>query len=464
MRKTFAELSLIILLTGCAAPAWEVNRSTIVESLKDAKALGRSSSGMLTGRTIGVDTLPNREKETNSNTPDASWRPEKIDTSKIHGKYTCNANPNSQKLIKGKTVSLEIEEGDLREVLLEVSVQAEVSIVMDDYVEGFLSIQLDDVSIETALDSLLSVGDFDYHVYDNYIFVGVREPTSHSFSKLSHTCIFRPVFQTPDELSEMLPPLYRQYVQVNPTKGTMTIVAPRSIQSRIKKDLFLFDHAPERIVLELTVIEVSKEALQQLGVNWNKAKNFMGATNQQYLLDASFVSSNVQLPAYKVRHFLTAVSALSDKGEAHIKTMPSIVTLDGHQAVFNSMQTHSSGAIDNQGKSKEISYGVQLIITPHVSSNNIIQMEITKARVSDLIHTASNKEKIVGHTLSSSVYVGNGNALIIGGLLQKKGVQNSQGIPVADDIPLFGRLFKQTNKRSYDTEVLIMIRPQLLNH
>ena len=427
MRKTFAELSLIILLTGCAAPSWEVNRSAIVESLKDTKVSGRSSSGMLTEKTIGIDSSSYPKEDTNKNNSGVRWQPEKIDISKIHGKYTCNANPNSQKLIKGKTVTLEIEEGDLREVLLEVSVQAEVSIVMDDYVEGLLSIQLEEVNIETALNSLLSVGDFDYHIYDNYIFVGVREPTSHSFSKLSHTCIFRPVFQTPDELAEMLSPLYRQYVQVNPTKGTMTIVAPRSIQGRIKKDLFLFDQAPERIVLELTVIEVSKEALQQLGVNWNKAKNFAAATNQQYLLDSSFVSTNVQLPAYKVGHFLSAVSALSHKGEAHIKTMPSIVTLDGHQAIFNSMQTQSSSVMDSQGKSKEISYGVQLIITPHVSSNNIIQMEITKAQVSDLIHTASNKEKIVGHTLSSSVYVGNGNALIIRWASTEKGCSKQPG-------------------------------------
>ncbi|GAA4651042.1 hypothetical protein GCM10023116_33250 [Kistimonas scapharcae] len=392
------------------------------------------------------------------------WQPTRADLEQIHGEFHCNNTTADQDLLTDKTVNLEIEEGDLRELLVEVSAQTETSIIMDDYVEGLVSIQLDDTPLATALDSLLSVGDYDYRVYDDYIFVGIREPGAPSFSRLSETCVFRPVFITPEEIITMLPPLYRQYVQPNINKGTLTIVAPRSIQSRLKDDLFLFDRAPDQVVLELTVIEVAKDALDILGIDWHGAKDFAAAASKQYLVDASFFNESVQLPAFKVPQFIDAISLLSRSGEAQIKTMPSIVTLDGHEAAFNSMQTLYGLPQMKQtnGKQQELSYGVQLIITPHVSSNNVIQMNIKNASVSDLVHD-KDMPRLVGHSITSSVYVGNGNALIIGGLLQKKTHSKDSGVSGAADLPIVGDLFKQSTDRTYETEILIMIRPRLLN-
>ena len=392
------------------------------------------------------------------------WQAGNVDLKKVRGEYACTWQPSYRNLIKGKTVSLEIEEGELREVLAEISAQTEVTVVMDDYVEGLITIQLDDVSLANALETVLAIGDFDYRLYRNHIFVGVREPSSPSFSRLASTCTYRPVFVSPEEILVMLPPLYRQYVQPNSGKGTLTIVAPSSIQNRLKQDIYLFDRAPEQVVLELSVIEVSRDALDILGIDWNSAKNFAAAASKQYLLDASFFNASVQLPAYRVGHFLDAISLLSQNGDAHIKTMPSIVTQDGRQAQFNSMQTtFGLKQLQNQnGKQRELAYGVQMAITPHISNNELIQMEINNASVSDLVYDQEHP-RLVGHSISSSVYVGNGSALVIGGLLQKKNQRKVKGVSGAEDLSFMEGLFQQRNERSYETEVLIMIRPRILN-
>lgn len=387
-----------------------------------------------------------------------------LDLKAVRGEYACTRQPSHRSLIRGKTVSLEIEEGELREVLAEVSAQTEVTVVMDDYVEGLITVQLDDIDLAHALDTVLAIGDFDYRLYPNHIFIGVREANSPSFSRLASTCTYRPVFVSPEEIAMMLPPLYRQYVQPNSSKGTLTIVAPKSIQTRLKQDIYLFDRAPEQVVLELSVIEVSQEALDIIGIDWNFAKNFAAAANKQYLLDASFFNSSVQLPAYQVGHFLDAISLLSQNGDAHIKTMPSIVTQDGRQAQFNSMQTiFGLKQLQNQnGKQRELAYGIQMAITPHVSSNDLIQMEINNASVSDLVYD-QEYPRLVGHSISSSVYVANGSALVIGGLLQKKNQRKVKGVSGTGELSFMESLFQQRNERSYETEVLIMIRPSILN-
>lgn len=375
-----------------------------------------------------------------------------------------NCSDHLQKtLLLDKKIDVEFEEIDLRDALFEISILTDIPIVTDDSVEGIVSGDFNDFSIESVLATLLSVGEYDYRILDRYILIGSSEPSSSTYHQLSISCIYRPNYLDALSLVTMLPDFYRRYIKINKENGFIAITATNSLMNRIQRDITLFDVPQKQVVMELSIIEVSQEALEILGLDWQNIKRKVSAVYDQSLGAGSFGGRTVTLPTMKAKHFLDAVNALKRNGYAEIKSMPSIVVLEGKEAKFKSMQTVWSTEIMATSHKKEaIRYGIEMNVVPYVSELGHINLDIRNASVSDFIIDSYGLPKVIEHSLSSSVSIANGESLIIGGLLQKKQRQESSGIPFLDSIPFLGRLFSNKIKKQVESEILIILQPYVI--
>jgi len=357
-------------------------------------------------------------------------------------------------------------EADIVDALLELSLLTGISIITDDSIQGMVSVNFIGKSFDEILSAIIAPGNFGYKKYDSFIYVGSQSPVSPSFHLLSETCLYKPVFLHPRQIVELLTPFYQQYVNYFEGHDHISIVAPSDIQQRIQSDVRVFDQSPEQILLEMSIVEVSEEALDLLGMKWRPSadsrellmREGRGGGSVFSYYDPTTSASPI------AQAFIDSVSALNSDEEVQVRAMPSMVTINGREANFSSTQTAWLPVL-NVGASNQanaVSYGVDLRIVPFISQDDQIRLEILQASVSDLSETMKNDPLLISHAISTSVLMQDGETLVLGGLLQKKVRQENGRVPGASRAPILGNLFKNKESESVTTEVLIVIRPKIL--
>jgi len=357
-------------------------------------------------------------------------------------------------------------ETDIIDALLELSLLTGVSIITDDSIEGVISINFFDKSIDEAISAIIAPGNYGYRKMDSFIYVGSQSPASPSFHLLSETCTYKPTYIQPTQIVELLTPYYQQYVNFYEGHDHISIVAPENIQDRIQQDLRVFDKPPRQILLEMSIVEVSEEALDLLGVKWRRealAGDLLApAANNQGGLYSYYDPLASTSPVAQA--LIDSVSALNTGEEVQIRAMPSMVTLNGREANFSSTQTTwlPLQNLSSNNSQDAVSYGVDLKIIPYISKENRVRLEILQASVSDLTKDLDELPKLISHAISTSVIMVDGETLVLGGLMQKKSRNQLARVPGASKTPLFGGLFKHSEEAMVTTEVLIVIRPKIL--
>lgn len=113
-------------------------------------------------------------------------------------------------------------------------------------------------------------------------------------------------------------------------------------------------------------------------------------------------------------------------------------------------------------------YGIQLNFAPQVDDNNNITMKVL-ADVSEIDPATSvvlNGFSVPGFTTRRSeadINVGDGQTMVISGLVNPKSAKNASKLPWLGDIPILGNLFKSTEFRSGNTDLVILVTPRVVS-
>jgi len=99
----------------------------------------------------------------------------------------CSLICSQSLLSQEKLISNVFYETDLRQAIQDIAAQAEVNIMADNTVQGFVTMEIVDLPLEQALKRILSVGGYTFKKLDGYYLVGAAEPSNPSFSLLSVT-------------------------------------------------------------------------------------------------------------------------------------------------------------------------------------------------------------------------------------------------------------------------------------
>ncbi len=381
--------------------------------------------------------------------------------------FSCNDEEVSAITDDIPLIDVSFIEADIMDALLELSLLTGISIITDDSIGGMVSVNFVGKTLDEVLEAIIAPGNFGYKKYDSFIYVGSQSPVSPSFHLLSETCMYKPVFLQPRQIVELLTPFYQQYVNYFEGHDHISIVAPRTIQNRIQHDIRVFDQSPQQILLEMSIVEVSEEVLELLGVKWRQEADSRELLMRQGRGGGSVLSfyDPTSTASPVAQAFIDSVSALDSNEEVQIRAMPSMVTLNGREANFSSTQTAWLPVLNMVGNNQAnaVNYGVDLRIVPYISQDSQVRLEILQASVSDLSEAQENDPRLISHAISTSVLMMDGETLVLGGLLQKKVRNQNARVPGASRAPVLGGLFKNKEQEAVTTEVLIVIRPKILS-
>jgi pilus assembly protein CpaC len=227
--------------------------------------------------------------------------------------------------------------------------------------------------------------------------------------------------------------------------------------------------ASQEVILEVRVMEATRSALQDFGLNAT-----IGNNSFQFHTGTGLVSANAPQGVLSLtgRSGSTSIDvelqALETKGLIRTLARPNLVAISGERASFLAggefpfpvPQGNNAVSIEFRP------YGVKLNFLPIVEDNGLIRMEV-EPEVSALDPTNSLRlanitvPALTTRRAKTVVELRSGEALTVGGLFQHDYANNIAQIPGLGSIPILGALFRSAEWKRNETELLIIVTPRL---
>ena len=245
------------------------------------------------------------------------------------------------------------------------------------------------------------------------------------------------------------------------------------------------DSVSRQIELEVEIYEVALDDQFQLGIDWERVSQSLDSTITGNLVvrDARFTAGGLG-NSLTINHDRGATSAvleaLSLQGELKVVSKPKLRTLNNQPAVIRvgqDLPVFRQSVIQAPGDPpiitveediENVTIGTVLSITPQISSNGMITLDISPA-ISRLLRneisavTGASAPVIDVRQASSIVRAMDGSTVVLGGLVQEQTSTTERRIPVVSRIPLLGKAFTGTQETESSSELVIILKPRLVD-
>ena len=313
-------------------------------------------------------------------------------------------------------------------------------------------------------------------------------------------------------------------VVVTRYEGTnaLIIAANPEMQRTLGELIRQLDTRPEQVLVEAIVVEIGNEAAKKLGVQFlvggkdapfaatnyaNASPNILTiagaigaeeltrttttvngnttttATNSalgdslQEAAAASILSATGGFGGFamdigKNAVFGTIINAIAADTESNLLATPHIVTLNNQKAKFLVGQEVPVSSGEQLSANFENAFrtvqrqevGIKLEVTPQVNAQGDVKLFL-KQEVSSVAGPVSSRSSdliLNKREFETTLTVGDGQLLAIGGLLNDDERRTIERIPLLSDIPLIGELFKSRSRSRSKTNLMVFIRPTIL--
>jgi pilus assembly protein CpaC len=241
----------------------------------------------------------------------------------------------------------------------------------------------------------------------------------------------------------------------------------------------------DQVMLKVTVAEVQREVLKQLGVNVggsfeiaNKLVQF--ATNNPFpLATQALTNGGLQTEGGGIDPILGSPSfsggtlrAFERTGVLKTLAEPTLTAVSGESAHFlagGEVPTPKGQTCDENGCTVAIEYkpvGVSLNFTPVVLSEGRISLhiytEVTELDYQNtIVFNSVNVPSFRTRKADTTVDIPSGGSLVMAGLIQNKSAQVVNGTPGLMNVPILGQLFRSRDYQRNETELMIVVTPYI---
>ena len=288
-------------------------------------------------------------------------------------------------------------------------------------------------------------------------------------------------------------------IEAEADNNALVIAASASVIEQIREVVRKLDRPRSQVLIEAVIAEVSQEQANRLSVQLAGASRYTGSilTNFDNLIptligvaaDGNLSESELSNINLNSGVYVSAGDIDQDAGEAFgviidalrtdsrttILSSPSVVTLDNSEAELTVGQevpfitgsfTSSNNSSNNPFQTIEREeVGVKLRVIPQINEGNAVRLEIEQESSSiagtatslGTADTVTNKR-----TIRTNVMVGDGQLLILGGLMDDNFGNTDRKVPLLGDLPILGGLFRSRTNNDDQRVLMMFIRPTIL--
>jgi general secretion pathway protein D len=253
--------------------------------------------------------------------------------------------------------------------------------------------------------------------------------------------------------------------------NSLIITATAQEYRRVREILERIDVAANQVLLEATIAEVRLSDQLKMGVRWF----FQAGNNGLSFTDLATGTPISAFPGFS--HFFNTnniqvvINALNSVTDVNIISSPTLMVLDNEKAtlqVGNEVPiVTQTGQAALGGTLNSVTYrstGIVLNITPRIGDKGRILLKVEQ-EASDVVKTQTSgidSPTIQQRRIKTSVAVNDGEALVLGGLIQERADNLHNQMPLIGQVPVLGNLFKNKDETVGRTELLVAITPRIV--
>ena len=420
----------------------------------------------------------------------------------------------------GDRISLNFQNIEVRAVLQLIADFTELNLVASDSVTGSITLRLQNVPWDQALDLVLKTRGLDSRQIGNVLMVAPAQeiaererqeieankqlaelaPLQSEFIRIRYAKAVDVVtlFEAGSEeggslISE------RGSVVVDERTNSIVVTDTAAKLAEIRDLIEKVDIPIRQVMIEARIVIASSNIDEQLGIRWgggylnvegDKFTSIAGDTacvtnlNNQLIdggrvnmpsapfvdLGVADATSGFAVGFTSTDLFLTAeLSALEASGEGEVVSQPKVITGDKQKASIKSgteipyQEGAASGATTTAFKEAVL----KLDVTPNITPDDriLLDLVVNQDSLGDLVPSGNGGliPTINTTELTTQVLVGNGETVVLGGVFKNEELVKVEKVPLLGDIPYLGNLFKSTANTQQKTETLIFITPRILS-
>ncbi|OBY54263.1 type IV pilus secretin PilQ [Aggregatibacter aphrophilus] len=410
---------------------------------------------------------------------------------------------------QNQVFSIRLKQAPLVPTLQQLALAQNVNLIIDDELQGTVSLQLENVDLDQLFRSVAKIKQLDLW-QENGIYYLSKLDTSTKFATKMDEPFILPAVMTEEPMrlttatiklhfakaSEVMKSLTGGSGSLLSPNGSLTFDdrsnllliqdEPKSI-ANLKKLIKELDKPIEQIAIEARIVTMNGESLKELGVRWgmfNPTENahriggslagngFDNITNQ---LNVNFPTAttpagSVALQVAKINGRLLdlELTALERENNVEIIASPRLLTTNKKAASIKQGTELPYILVNEKSGSQSVEFREAVLgleVTPHISQDKQILLDLVvsqNAPGSRVAHGLGEVVSIDKQEINTQVFAKDGETIVLGGVFHDTITKNVDKVPLLGDIPGVKHLFSKESERHQKRELVIFVTPHIL--
>ncbi len=383
----------------------------------------------------------------------------------------------------GKRLTLYVKDADISDVLRMISSQFDLNVLVTQDVKSVVTVRLSDVPLRIGLDALLKAGMCNMVEQGNGIIV--IKPFKKEMYGETETRIFDLDYTEAEDAVKTVEKVLSKrgnaevgYRRVGKGSGSdrsavMIVTDISEGLDRVADLVAEFDRPVPQIAIEAKFVETTHSLEDRYGIDWTlRATARGGAFDPKKDFGIPIVFDQMVLGTISLSEMNASLELMATRGNSRVLANPRTITLDNQSSTVSMGVQVPLREIHKDPNTGEITYTwrtrsipISLEVTPHVTSNGMVTMKVKPSveAITGWVGSADDQQPIVAkREAETQVTVGDGEVVVIGGLVKDEETRSVGKIPLLGDIPILGNLFKKTSVRREKNDLVIFIIPHVI--
>lgn len=411
----------------------------------------------------------------------------------------------------GERITLNLKDASLTDFFRLINQISGLNIIVDPSVHGSVTMVLQDVPWDQALDLVLRNNSLGRKLEGNVLYIATEKTLEAQDQEIASLQQAREA--AAPLVTKVMPLSYakasdvekiisaknfvlgkRETVSVDPRTNALILHVHPSTLPAIDALVARLDQRTPQVEIRAKVVSASRQFIRELGVQLGfgtgnaasevgglnsvgSGQTALNIANPKYATNSGLLPLNINLGATAPTSgigFINAsssfrldalLSAAEQKGLGHVLSQPKIITQNNMQAsVAQGVRLPVQTTINNTISVQFFNVTLNLTVTPQITADHhiFLNVSVTNDAIDNGIPPVNGIPAIDTESATTNVLVANGSTVVIGGVMVNNNQNSIFQVPLLGSIPVIGNLFKHTVINNQTQELLFFITPTII--
>ncbi len=373
---------------------------------------------------------------------------------------------------QGYGLTLNLDKVPIRDALQDLAKLGDKNLVISPQVKGNISLALNQVSWQHALDAIVASQNLGAASKDNIIYIQPKPSNTYQYQEIHLHYLPVKTAARLIKTEKLLSPNGR--ISFDDRSNVLLIHDGLKPINTIKKFLQSIDIAVPQISIKARIAAVDERAIKEWGIKLHSIGT--KAIGNHFGLKNLTLNNGLTNSAGKIGLSIGSLptgflldlelQALEAEDEGKVISAPHL-TVSNQQTASIEQGSEVPYATINENGSTQVQFKKAVLglqVTPDITTKHgiTLKLQISKDHVTQYSGAAGNTPIIATAHMKTKVWLESGKTIVLGGIFVQENENDIKQVPWLGNIPLIGAFFRHQSKLKHKAELLIFVTPNIL--